>query len=221
MNENEWDRRSVFDRTHDGYLPAEGAIVEVGGFEGRWLGLMHAAHGARRYVAFEPQTWAHERMRERWVRARADAMPCLRDECSLEILPYGLGIEAGTFTMGGWGTDANSFLLDDAFYEAHPEEGRNERGQGELRLVEEVFDELALAKVAALMVNIEGYEYKLLPHMYGAGLLARCEIIGVQFHRVHDDEHFTREGMIRGLIEETHRLLWDYPALTAWKRIPA
>lgn len=214
-NENPWDIAS-FDFSD--LVPRRGpspTIVEVGGYEGRWLMGMSTMHRDARLVAFEPQDWARERLRARFAAEYGDAPE--RRPVFLELFPFGLGIEDGSFPMGGWHTDACSFLLDDAYFAAHPEEGRNEVGIGELREVTEVFRQYRLNDIDVLCMNIEGYEYLLLPHMGHEGLLANVEHLMVQFHTVHDPEG-AAEVNIRAGLAETHDLAWEWPALSCWSR---
>lgn len=206
---NVWDEASFafqLDADH-------AAIVEVGGFEGRWLAEMRRRYGGR-LIAFEPQEWAHERLRARVI----DRGEMVYPAATLEVEPYGLSAgERGRFEMGGWGTDACSFLLDDAYFTEHPEEGRRDRGLGELRPVAEAFDGLGLSEVAVMCVNIEGYEYKLIPAMAAAGLLPRIAHLMIQFHRAHDPSR-RLEAEIRAALAPTHDLAWEWPALACWTR---
>lgn len=201
MLANPWDVRSV---TWE--LPIAPVIVEVGGFEGRWIAEM-AARYVGTYHAFEPQPWAHERI----VRAfREAALP----GSTLIIHPFGLGAADATLPMRGWGTDACSFLKDDAFFEAWPSEGRNERGEGQIRPVAAVFTEIGIDRVDVMMINIEGYEYVLLPEMVRAAMMPSIRNLAVQFHR--DYPASAVEPALREDIGRTHRLIWEWPALTAW-----
>ena len=68
-----------------------------------------------------------------------------------------------------------------------------------------------------MLVNIEGYEYELIPHMLNHNILPKRLMI--QFH-----EHMDATGLkfveIRTLLQEKgYKLAWDYfPTLVAWER---
>lgn len=211
LPDNQWDRDS-FDWPH---LPAQPVILEVGGFEGRWLAEMARRYGGDLY-AFEPQEWANKRIYER-VR---DAIGP-EGRATITVVPYGLGEQDATMQMGGWGTDACSFLLDDAFYARFPDEGRRDRGEGRIREVGAALAELGIEHVDVMMVNIEGYEYRLLPLLLSSGMIERIRYISVQFHRAHDPDGSIERGIFRRM-SDTHDLLWAYPdgVLAAWERRP-
>lgn len=201
---NEWDERSF-----DWPVYGEARVMEVGGFEGRWVSEMGRRYSGDFHV-FEPQLWAHPRLRAEW---RSKALPFNR----LHLHPFGLGVRAERLPMRGWGTDANSFLKTDAFYQRHPGEGRRDEGEGELLPVGKVLDSLQLDEIDVTCMNIEGYEFVLLPEMYRLGLLSRLRFVAVQFHDGYDVEY--DEGDVRAMFAHTHDLLWDYPGtLTAWVR---
>lgn len=200
---NEWDIDS-FDWPFNGDDPGEHrVIVEVGGFEGRWVSEM--AHRYRgEFHVFEPQPWSYRTLRERFhARTKPSNL--------LLLHRYALGLHNKALEMRGWGTDANSFLKDAAFYERHPEEGRRESGVGEMRDVHEVWQEKGWDQpdaIDVLCMNIEGYEFVLLPYMSELGLLESIRFLMVQFHDGYDvlvDERFVRD-----LLSRTHDIRWDH-----------
>lgn len=198
---NVWDHASV-----DWAVPGPGVFVEVGGFEGRWVAEMAARYDGAFHV-YEPQEWAHERIRAAFAAAA-------RPGASLVIHGFGLGAQDAYLPMGGWDTDACSFLKDGAFYTRFPDEGRRKFGYGWLRAIESS-GILDIGAVDVMMMNIEGYEYILLPALQRAGMMPRIRHLSVQFH--HDYEQSYHEPEIRRAIEETHDLHWEWPALSAWK----
>lgn len=198
---NEWDERSL-----EWELPPDAVIVEVGGFEGRWLHGMWTRYPGTYYV-FEPQTWALARLHDR---LRADGPV---ENRSIHLEPYGLGAQTEDVELGGWNTDAASILKTPQWYARNQWEGRNERGAARLVAVSEA---LTMPRIDVLCMNIEGYEFVLLPEMRRRGIIDRVRNLVVQFHEGYDvpvDE----EG-VRLMLGETHDVIWDYPALTAWKR---
>lgn len=196
---NVWDEASVAWDVHQ-----PGVFVEVGGFEGRWLAEMAARYDGR-FHAYEPQGWALDRIRRSFVDVR-------REHAVLDLHPYGLGPKDDLLPMGGWETDACSFLKTPEWYAEHPDEGRRTMGVGEIRRASEA---LPPGMIDVMMMNIEGFEYRLLPALYADGVMRRIRHLAVQFHR--DYEISNREALIRSEIAETHDQIWEWPALTAWK----
>lgn len=196
---NEWDERSL-----DWQLPPDAVIVEVGGFAGRWIGAMYDRYPGDYYV-YEPQMWAIERIRQR-------IEP--REGRTMEFLPYGLGLKTEVVELGGFHTDAASVLKTDAWYDRNPGEGRRDRGR---IVLQPVAAELTMPRIDVLCMNIEGYEFVLLPEMRRRGIIDRIRNLVVQFHEGYDVP--TNEEQIRLMLGETHDVIWDYPALTAWRRI--
>lgn len=210
---NEWDERALewpslaLPLRRGEPLPV---VVEVGGFEGRWVSQMAELYVAR-FVVFEPQEWAHERLRAR-------VLPVLRSTASLTIHPYGLGTQATTLPMGGWGTDACSFLLNEHYYAEHPEEGRRDVGTGRLVAVQSAFERNGFDEVDVMMMNCEGFEFVILPEMLRLDYVQRVRNLAVQFHRAHDPDG-SMERSLREQIAETHDVHFDFGStLTAWTR---
>jgi FkbM family methyltransferase len=199
---NPWDRDSF-----DWPLAGPVTVIEVGGYEGRWVSEMMLRYPGR-YFAFEPQAWARERMA-----AKAAGIA----GATLQIEPYGIGVTDGVFPMGGWGTDSCSFLKDDAFFARH-DEGRNERGTGELVRADTALDRLGLDAVDVMMVNIEGYEFELLPYLIEREIMPRIRFLAVQFHGFADPRGECQNA-IRQLLRLTHVLRFDWgDTLVGWER---
>ena len=205
---NEWDERCL-----DWDLSPGATIVDVGAFTGTWLGDMMARYTGR-FVGFEPQLWAHERIEQ-------NVRPYVPEGSTLEVLPYGLGLANGVFLMGGWETDSNSFLKDADFFEANPGEGRDSMNAGAMIEVDAAFKALHLDAIDVLLMNIEGYEFTLLPEMLRLGLLDRIRYLAVQFHDFADPDR-AQETDLRARIGETHHVRFDYgPTVVCWERNPA
>jgi FkbM family methyltransferase len=188
---NDWDQRSF-----EWELTAESVVFEVGGYEGRW-----AAEIQRRYHpvlhVFEPQPWAAEKCR------LALADPLHRTF----VHEYALGVLDGRFPMGEFETDGASFL---------PQPRR--QGAGEMVRIDTFLDVRRIGSVDLMLINIEGYEYDLLPFMIRKGILPRIRNLMVQFHAFADLAG-TATVDLRKAIGATHDILWDYgTTLVAWRR---
>lgn len=201
---NVWDDASVDWPDVDRDNP-DNVFVEVGGFEGRWVAEM-AARYAGTFHVYEPQTWAHERIQTAFELTA-------REGARLELHSYGLGPQDDYALIGGFETDAASFLKTPDFYRRHPEEGRRRYGYGEIRSVWSCGIR-EIESIDVMMMNIEGYEYILIPALHRAGILPRIRNLAVQFHR--DYREAQDEPEVLAAIAETHDVLWSWPALTAW-----
>lgn len=169
-------------------LTTDSVVVEVGGYKGRWA-LQIAERYQPKLFVFEPQPWAYEVCRQ-----------VLKD--SAEVLNYALGVSSGQAEMGEWETDGCSLV----------------KPGGVPVWVHEIgaaFRDLGITTVDLMLVNIEGYEYILLPHMFDQGIYPIRLI--VQFHEFADP-HGEGRRAIQSRMRGLYRRVWDYPELTAWER---
>lgn len=180
--DHEWDQRAI-----DWPLTAESVVVEVGGYIGRWA-LQIAERYAPRIYVFEPQPWAY-----------GVCCEVLRDRA--EVYNVALGTTDAFLSMGEWGTDGCSFVKT----ADGPQVQMSEIGWV-LR------NELGLDRIDLMLINIEGYEYTLIPHMVNCGILP--ERLMVQMHSFAGDS-----DALRAILAKHYRLRWDYgDVLTAWER---
>lgn len=177
-------------RALDWPLTRRSVVVDVGGYKGRWAYQIATRYRPRLYV-FEPQPWAH-----------ATCQALLGDAAT--VLNYGLGDRDGMLPMGDWETDGCSFV-------------KPGDGVGALREIGAAFAELKLKRIDLMLMNIEGYEYTLLPHMLSRGILPRR--LMVQFHLFVDRAEQRMARIHASLAARGYREAWTYGAmLTAWER---
>lgn len=177
-------------RALDWPLSRRSVVVEVGGFVGRWALQIAERYHPRLYV-FEPQPWAADVCR---AALGKDAT----------VLNYGLGDCSGVFSMGAWETDGCSFVKD-----GHETALMREVGQA--------FAELGISRVDLMLINIEGYEYTLIPHMLDCGILPRR--LMVQWHPFTMEQAQIGEAIVRRLDDLGYRIAWSYGVmLTAWEK---
>ena len=173
-------------RALDWPLTSYSVVVEVGGYKGRWALQIAERYRPRLYV-FEPQRWAAEVCRE-----------VLGNRAF--IMDLALGADSGRQLMGEWETDGCSLVKDGAEH------------QVELWEIGRVFRYLKIDRIDLMLMNIEGYEYRLIPHMIDQGIIP--ERLMVQMHSFAGDS-----GALRGVLAEHYQLLWDYgDVLSAWGR---
>lgn len=186
----EWDYKAI-----DWPIDEFSIVWEVGSYKGRW-----ALQICQKYnpcmFAFEPQTWA------------ADVTQHVLQPYNARVFNYALGSQDGAFHMTHQDTDGCSFYR-------HGTPGELVK----MRDVRKVKEELLGDKdIDLLMMNIEGYEYQLLPYMLVNGV--HPKFLSVQFHgyeMIHDvkpDESYMK---VRGMIEKLYVNLWDYGmTLSGW-----
>lgn len=187
--EHIWDRKAI-----DWPLTTESVVIEVGGYIGRWaLQIMERYH-PHLYV-FEPQVWAAETCRAVL-------------EGGATVLTHGLGAEDATLPMGAWETDGCSFVKP----------GLGIPGTfGVMKEVGKALKELGISQIDLMMINIEGGEYTLIPHMLDKGILPQR--LMVQFHTFVDG-YGTQLASIHERLEGLgYTVPWTYGVmLTAWER---
>lgn len=188
--EHVWDQKAI-----DWPLTEDSTVVEVGGFKGRWA-LQIAERYHPRLFVFEPQLWAAEVCR----RALGDAAT---------VATFGLGVEDAKHSMGEWETDGCSFVK--------PILAGDDTSMGRLREIGAAFKELEISSVDLMLMNIEGYEYTLLPHMLSKGILPKR--LMVQFHTFIDEYGMALAHIHAALEMRGYRIVWTYGVmLTAWER---
>lgn len=183
--DNEWDRLAVH-----WPLTSESIVFEIGSFKGRWAYQIATRYNPRLYC-FEPQGWAYEVTWE-----------VLREFTNAWVYNFGLGVVPGNVGMVNTGTDGCSFVPDDS--------------KGEDRfLIEDIetftSENLKGADIDLCLINIEGYEYTLIPCMMEKNIKPRW--LMVQCHGNPTDYQ-----KLRDLLGQSYNVLWDYGmTLTAWE----
>ena len=177
------------ERAIDWPLTQDSIVVEVGGYTGRWA-LQIAERYHPRLFVFEPQPWAADVCRKALGEAAT-------------VLSYGLGSATAMLSMGEWETDGCSFI----------KEGTTSAWMHE---VGAAFRELAIAHIDLMLMNIEGYEYTLIPHMLDHGILPRR--LMVQFHPFTDEQKAIQAQIYERLAALGYTIPWSYGViLTAWE----
>lgn len=188
--EHVWDQRAI-----DWPLTSDSTVVEVGGYKGRWA-LQIAERYHPRLFVFEPQLWAYEVCK----RALGDAAT---------VKHFGLGDHDDLLSMGEYETDGCSFVK--------PSAATDNSDKGLIYEIGRIFKELEISAVDLMLMNIEGYEYTLLPHMLNKGILPKR--LMVQFHTFVDEYGMALAKIHQQLEDVGYRIVWTYGVmLTAWER---
>ena len=165
-------------------LRRESIVVEVGGYKGRWALQIAQKYNPRLFV-YEPQHWAVEVCR------------AVLRSYNAQVMPYGLGDRDAWLPMRNYETDGCAFA----------DEGD---GVGQIRDAARNLP----TPIALMLVNIEGYEYTLLPYLLDTGQLP--ERLMVQWH-THATTGAAHDALLARLDAHYGGRLWDYgPVLMAW-----
>jgi FkbM family methyltransferase len=193
MLEHEWDRKSV-----QFPLTEESVVLEIGGYAGRWALEIAGRFNPRLYV-FEPQHWAYQICREK-----------LLEYDNAKVFNFGLGTKSGKYQMHKVGTDSCSFVI--------PEGGDHPTGEGELVEISHFLETQSLHAIDVCLMNIEGYEFALIPHMLQLGLFDRIRWFMCQFHPFGENSKADYQRL-RDELSEGRLIKFDYgTVLTCWER---
>ena len=151
-----WPLAKAFD------LPPNSITIVVGAYQGLAMELLSELYNPKHLIGFEPQKWAVD-----------EAISRLNGR-NYTLFPAGLGVAKGTFPMGEWHTDACSFI--------NTGPGSRYQGTGELWDADETLTILLPSKIDLLIMNIEGYEWSLLPYLQEKGWLDKIDRLAVQWH---------------------------------------
>lgn len=187
-------------------LTDESVVFDVGAFEGKWAAKIAEKYGAS-LMLFEPQASGSHIDR---LRAGLAGHRYL-------FFPYALGERNAELPMGEWDTDGCSFLLteEDA---RKPGNTRTQMGRGLMVDAVAWLKSYGIEDIDLASINIEGYEFRLLPYLIETGAIKRFQRLAVQFHLFVPDA-LAQYDALKGRLEETHRLLWDaFPTWVAWER---
>ena len=188
---NDWDAKSF-----DWPINSDSVVVEIGGYKGRWAKEIASRYNPHLYI-FEPQQWAYEICRNELVGSKAYVFDC--------ALVFDDSVVS---TIGDFGTDGASLVKS----------GHANNSVVKTMNIGEACSLLKLTDIDLLLMNIEGYEFTLLPHMIETGMLNKIRYLMVQFHMFASSE--LEYNFLKIEIEKTHRKLWDYgPTLIAWDKI--
>jgi FkbM family methyltransferase len=179
-------------------LTAAAVAVDIGGYEGRWASDLFAKYGCR-VLVFEPVPEFARRIARRFAH-----------NPRIEVFPFGLTGRDQTASIQV-AADASSVLQPGGLRE--PVELRD--ATAVLR------DQMGLARIDVMKINIEGGEYELLESLLASGYVRQIENIQVQFHDFVPDAE-GRMQRIQEKLAQTHELTYQYLFVWEnWRRRPA
>jgi FkbM family methyltransferase len=189
--EHEWDKKSV-----DFPLTKDSTVFEIGGYEGRWAREIAKLYNPSLYV-FEPQRWAYKKCE------------AALDGYNAHLYNFGLATESGEFPLGNWETDGCSLVNLP---------GDKPIGVGWFVTWKNFLDGIAppVRHIDLCLMNIEGYEFELIPHMIETGVMEKIDYFMCQFHLFDKNEQAYYD--IRAELGKTKKIRFDYgPILTCWE----
>lgn len=164
-------------------LPAGATAVVVGAYQGKVMELLCRLYPVAKVVGYEPQPWAYTSCLKRltgWRTTWDGGYPLL--------FPFGLATtDLRDVDMGEYHTDAASLVNVDA----------REKGLGNFMDAAQALRRLFFYvkevpseddRIDLMVMNIEGYEFALLPYLRKTGWLARIDRLAVQWHLFPDLE---------------------------------
>tara|TARA_R100000322_G_scaffold159546_1_gene120572 strand:- start:388 stop:978 length:591 start_codon:yes stop_codon:yes gene_type:complete len=178
------DRGDATHRMNYSLGPAS-LVLDVGGYRGDFAHEINRRYGCRVYV-FEPVESFYENIEARF-----------KSNDNIKVFNYGLSSKDETQQISLEGDASSVFKAN---------------GQAEeikLRSASAVFEELEIAHVDLMKINIEGGEFPLLEHLIETSLVKEIKDIQVQFHSFVDDAIVKRHN-IRQNLKKTHFITYDY-----------
>lgn len=162
-------------------LAPDSTIVVVGAYKGITMDLLDELYSPKRIYGFEPQPWAAQEAANRLQ---------LKPHC--QVYNAALGMTEGMFEMGEWGTDGCSLV--------NTGQSAREHGLGRMMPAETYLNNIP--QIDLMVMNIEGYEYSLLPYLRSKEILPRISRLAVQWH--NDLAPGMDETMMARYIDELH-----------------
>lgn len=144
-------------------LPENANVVVVGAYKGLACEALLQLYPTINIAAFEPQSWAYE-----------EAQTRLRDYYNAIVYNIGLGTENALLDMGEWHTDAASFV--------NTGPGSREQGTGYIGEADNLLKMTSFEHIDLMIMNIEAFEYTLIPYLRQIGWLDKIDRLAVQWH---------------------------------------
>lgn len=166
---SDWPLALIFD-----LKPGQDVVV-AGAYEGKVIDLLLDLYPGTRVFGFDPQAWAIDAAIQRLRR---------HTPTTWSLFHYGLGVEDAMLPMGEWHTDAASFF--------NPGPHSRIQGEGELVDFRKCMIGAGINHIDLLILNMEGYEFRLLPYLEQVGWIDRIDKLAVQWHPGLDPD-FTKD----------------------------
>ena len=175
------------------------AVIVIGGYQGATCKVILERYPWCQLHTWEPQEGMYGILVE-----------ALKPWPNAHAYNHGLGIENGSFPMTKTGSDFCSFAVDP---------GEAADAVCEMREFGEEMDRLGIQEIAWLHLNIEGYEYFLMPYLVRTGWMEKIGQLVLATHGCSVvDERTSPIGEIHKMMEWTHKSWWSQRQFIAWSR---
>lgn len=169
-------------------------VIVIGGYQGIVCALMLERYPGVDLYTWEPQPIMYQAMIKRFAGVS-----------NIHIFNYGLGERTGTFPMTNYGNDGCSYLI--------PPDRSTELMAGMVEFDYEMSRQ-SITEIALLHMNIEGYEYVLLPHLFRTGWFNHIDQLMISTHGIHEPAW---TSIVKG-IEQTHHFEWTMRGFYGWRK---
>jgi FkbM family methyltransferase len=184
-----WEEMSRGEKLLDCPLGESSVVFDVGGYRGDWAQQIKDRYNPHMHI-FEPDRFSFAQLRKMYG-----------NDPKVVLHSFGLAGRGRTAIL-------RHAFMGSTIFESSPAKGR-ETSEIALRDVRSVMDEIDIAEIDLIKINIEGGEYELLDRMLETGLHLRCKRIRVQFHEWMPDSH-ARYERIRDGLSRSHEIEWHY-----------
>lgn len=168
-----WHRETTFLRDYPS--DKDSVIFIIGAFNGTIAALMLLEKPDARYYLFEPQDWAAEQLRGKFG-----------DKPNVKVCEFALGDRNGKFQMARYGSDFCTFIRG-----SQPlTPGAEGYFDAQMREFGSFVEEEGIEAIFHASINIEHYEYVLIPYLEQIGWLSRIDTLGISWHALEEGHRF-------------------------------
>lgn len=170
-------------------VPDNGTILVAGAYEGRYIAYLHQMFPKALIVGYEPQGAAFD-------------VACNRTP-DAKLYNYGLATASREMWLGRYGTDGASVLTTDgcAFAE---------------NMVDAVKAIQNIPPIDLFVMNMEGYEWALIPYLLDEMMHHRIRSLAIQFHAEYVSSE--RANRVLDYLGEYYLNTFKCPGWTYWER---
>lgn len=178
----------------DYQLGNKSVVFDVGGYKGDFAFRINQLFGCRVFV-FEPANLFYQDCKTRFI-----------GNSKIKTYNYGVSDVAESAVLN-LNTSGSTLFPE----ELPPNmESKLATEQVSLRTLPDILEELEVSMVDLMELNVEGAEFKILPHLIETGAIKKIRCLQVQFHKFFPDATLLRD-QIRAKLLETHDELYCYP----------
>lgn len=170
-------------------VPDNGTILVAGAYEGRYIAYLHEMFPQTAIHGYEPQDVACE--------GAANRVP------DAELYDSGLATANRKMFLGRYGTDGASVLADEGFAQS-------------VNMVDAVEAIQGIPPIDLFVMNMEGYEWALIPYLLDEMMHHRIRALAIQFHPEYVSVE--RSQRVLDYLGEYYLNTFNCPGWTYWER---